>query len=81
MQAHAFPRDQAIPLQKGGHSLQRSCLAPAQNVVEHEPQQAVVGPLAAFQEQNLALGEQQYPTRRRCRAEDAARHDVVPGLL
>ena len=52
-QAHPFARQQAVPMQESGGGLQRGGLAPTQNVVEHEAQQAVVCPLAPFEQQDL----------------------------
>ena len=80
-QAHAFGGHEALAVQEGGGRLQGGRLAPAQDVVEDKTEQAVVGPLAAFKQQDLARREEHHPARWMALAEDAARDDVVPGLL
>ena len=71
-------RQQAVAVQQGGGGLQGGVLAAAEDLVE--AQQPVVGPLAALDQQQAAVGEHQHPARRAFLAEDAAGEDVVPGL-
>ena len=78
VQAHAFGGEEAVAVEEGGSRLQGGRLTPAQDVVENESQQAVVGPLAPFEQQDLAGSEEHHPTCRMLRAEDAARDDVIP---
>ena len=81
VQAHAFGGEEAVAVEEGGRGLQGGRLAPAQDVVENESQQAVVSPLAPFKQQDLAGSEEHHPTCRMLRSEDSARDDVVPGRL
>ena len=80
-QAHAFVGHQAFAVQKCGSRLQGGRLAPAHDVVQDEAEQAVVGPLAPFEQQDLARREENHPTRGMPLTEDAARDDVAPCLL
>ena len=80
-QTHAFVGHQAFAVQKCGSRLQGGRLAPAHDVVEDEAEQAVVGPLAPFEQQDLARREENHPTRGMPLTEDSARDDVAPGLL
>ena len=79
-QAHAFGRHEALAVQEGGGRLQGGRLAPAQYLVEDEAEQAVVGPLAAFEQQDLARREEHHPAGRMALAEHPAGDDVAPGL-
>ena len=81
VQAHAFSGEEAVAVQEGGGRLQGGCLAPAQDVVEDESQQAVVGPLAPFEQEDLAGSQEHHPPRGVPMPEDAAGDDVVPRLL
>ena len=78
--AAGLRRQQAVAVQQGGGGLQGGVLAAAEDLVEVEAQQPVVGPLAALDQQQAAVGEHQHPARRAFLAEDAAGEDVVPGL-
>ena len=80
-QAHAFGRHEALTVQESGGRLKGRRLAPAQYFVEDEPEQAVVRPLAPFEQQNLAGRKENYPAGRIALAEDSARDDVAPGLF
>ena len=80
-QTHAFGGEQTVPVQEGGGGLKSRKFAPAQDVVKYKAQQAVVGPLAAFDQQDLAGREEQYPTSRMPLAKYAPGDDVVPGFL
>ena len=80
-QAHAFVGHQAFTVQKCGSRLQGGCLAPAHDVVEDEAEQAVVGPLAPFEQQDLARREENHPTRGMPLTEDSTCDDVAPDLL
>ena len=79
-QAPAVRRQQAVAVQQGGGGLQGGVLAAAEDLVEVEAQQPVVRPLPALDQQDTAEGEHQHPARRVVLAEDAPRHDVVPGF-
>ena len=81
VQAHTFGGEEAVTVEEGGGGLQGGRLTSAQDVVENESQQEVVGPLAPFKQQDLAGREEHHPTCRMLRSEDAARDDVVPGRL
>ena len=80
-QAHALGGKQTVAVQESGGGLQRGGFAPAQDVVKYEAQQAVVSPLAAFDQQDLAGRQQEHPTRRAPLAEYAPGDDVLPGFL
>ena len=79
-EAAALLGDEALAVQKGRGGLERGAIAAAENLVQVEAQQAVAGPLSAFQKKDLAGGKEQYPARRVLLAEDAAGNDVAPGL-
>ena len=81
VQAHALARQQAADVQQGGGGSQRVGLVAAQDVVQEEAQQAVVRPLAAFDQHDLAGREQQHPARGMVAAEDAVGDDALPGFL
>ena len=79
-QALAVGGQEAVAVQQRGGGLQGSVLATAENLVEVEPQQPVVRPLAALDEQDAAEREHQQPARRMVLAEDTAGDYLVPGL-
>ena len=80
MQAHALGGEQAVAVQEGSGGLQGRVFATAQDVLEDEAEQALVGPFAAFQKEDLAGREKQHPAWGMVAAEDAAGDDVFPGL-
>ena len=63
-QARALVRKQAFAVQQGGGRLEGVVLTAAEDVVEHEAKQPVVGPLAALDEEDLARGEKDDPAGR-----------------
>ena len=71
---------QALAVEQGGGGLEGVVLAAAEDVVEHEAEQAVVGPLAALDEEHLASGKEDNPAGRMRLAVDAASDDVAPAL-
>ena len=66
-------------MQQRRRRLQGRVLAPAENLVEVEAEEAVVRPLSPLDQQDAVEREQQHPARRVVPPEDAARDHVVPG--
>ena len=81
VQARTFGREQAVAVQESGRGLKRRCFASAEDVVENEAQETIVGPLAPFEEEDLSRGQEQHPASRSLLAKDAPGDDVVPRLL
>ena len=79
-EARALFGQQALAVKQGGGGLERVVLATAKDIVEDEAEEPVVGPLSALDEEDLARGEEDDPTRRVRLAEDATGDDVRPGL-
>ena len=81
VQARALGGEKAVVVEEGGGGVEGRRLAAAEDVVENETQQAVVGPLAPFEQQDLAGGEEHHPPCGVPMTEDSAGDDFVPGLL
>ena len=69
-------------MEEGSGGLQGERLTAAEDFVENKTQQAVVGPLAPFEQQDLASAKAGSPNAPDAPlTEDSARDDVVPSLL
>jgi hypothetical protein len=76
----ALGRQQALPPQQYGGSLERRIVAAAEDLAPVEAQQPVLRPLGAIDEERLGGAGQQYPARRMLGAEEVVRKHLLPGL-